>query len=408
MDAIVLKNLESLDGEGKLNTSLIIWGVREQEKEIVEWLCSHGYGRNLAMVVDNFKALYYKEFQGISVKEPKFLLTLDIENICVLFAVNHSDAIRRQLNAYGIYNVYNLRNLSEEVVTDKFYRYNLPYCFTNRSKSRNYLCYILAGYESKLWDTTLARIEAFQNEEVDYCLVSSGKYDSVLEKIAEKNDWSYLYTEQNQVCYIQNLVIELHPTAEYIIKMDEDIFIGKDFFHQMMQEFHRIEECGEYRIGFAVPVIPLNCCDCISYLNVIGKKEEYEKRFGRIYRSRFNNIYQEEQAEFLWDTIENFDNIAERFLENKENRVLNAYYNIGCIMFTRDRWCMMGKWPEQAGENGMGRDEQFIYEDNQEKDLAIYEIGSVLAGHLAFGPQKKHMLKYYEDHYKKFAVSHSV
>ena len=77
-------------------------------------------------------------------------------------------------------------------------------------------------------------------------------------------------------------------------------------------------------------------------------------------------------------------------------------------MFTRDRWCMMGKWPERPGENGMGRDERFIYEDNQEKDLAIYEIGSVLAGHLAFGPQKKHMLKYYEDHFEKFAISHSI
>lgn len=38
MDAIVMKSLESLEQAGKLNTSLIIWGVKEQEKEIVEWL----------------------------------------------------------------------------------------------------------------------------------------------------------------------------------------------------------------------------------------------------------------------------------------------------------------------------------------------------------------------------------
>lgn len=165
--------------------------------------------------MDNFKAIYYRELRGIPVKEPQTLLSLDTKNICVLFAVDHSDAIRRQLNAYRIDNVYNLRNLSETAESSRFYQYDLPYYFTDRSQHRKYLCYILAGYEPKLWDTTLARIEAFQSKEVDYCLISSGKYDINIEEIAKRNGWSYLYSEQNQVCYIQNQVIELHPAAQY-------------------------------------------------------------------------------------------------------------------------------------------------------------------------------------------------
>ena len=66
---------------------------------------------------------------------------------------------------------------------------------------------------------------------------------------------------------------------------------------------------------------------------------------------------------------------------------------------------MMGKWPEAPGESGMGRDEAFICQDNGNKDLAIYEVKNVLAGHLAFGHQKERMLKYYREHREKFAVS---
>lgn len=88
--------------------------------------------------------------------------------MAVLFAVDHSDAIRRQLGAYEIWNVYNLRNLSEDAGAVKPYRYDLPYHFIDRSKKREYLCYVLAGYEPELWDTALARIEAFQSKKMGW------------------------------------------------------------------------------------------------------------------------------------------------------------------------------------------------------------------------------------------------
>lgn len=282
------------------------------------------YGEDYREKTEEAEAGRYVEYEGIPVEKPGELLKLKPSSFNVLFVLGEeqSESVRRQLFAYGISEAYNLRNLSVGPDTARPYRYDLPYGFTNRSRNKRYLRYILDGYEAALWNSALARIEAFQKEDIDYCLVPSGTYNVVLETIAERNNWSYLYTFQNQVCYIQNLAVELHPKTEYILKMDEDMFVGKEFFSQMIREFHQIEKEGEYRFGFAVPVIPLNCGGCMSYLKVIGKKEEYEERFGRLYRSRYCGIYGEEQAEFLWDTMENFDSMAERFLQNRENRIL--------------------------------------------------------------------------------------
>lgn len=403
MSAAILENLNTLYAEHKLDKPVILWGIGGQTGGVIEGLRSLCESIQILMIVDNFKYVFQKEYMGIPVREPQCLAEIEKESAVVLLAVNYAGAIRKQLQAYGMTEVFNLRNLEEKAETGGC---SLPYHFIDRQQGQKTLCYILAGYEPGLWDNTLGRIAAFQSEEVDYCLISSGKYDKDLEELAEKNNWSYLYTEQNQVCFIQNLVVELHPQADYIIKMDEDIFIGRNFFECMLREYHRIEEFGEYRIGFAVPVIPLNCCGYVSYLKLTGKQEEYEARFGRAYRSRFSAVFNvEETAEFLWDTMDTFDAMAESFLQNKESRILDCYYNIGCILFSRERWLMMGKWPENPGESGMGTDEAYIYQDNVEKDLSIYEIQSVLAGHLAFGHQKERMRKYYREHQAKFKIS---
>ena len=403
MEFVVEQSLNDLYTNQKLNKSIILWGISNQTIEVIDWLRSHGLGNQLSLIVDNFKYTFFKVYYGIPVQEPNTLKNLSGQDFVILLSVNYSATIRRQIEAYGISEVYNLRNLAEVSIPNGC---NINWHFINRSKKKKYLCYILAGYESAIWDGTLGRIETYQSDLFDYCLVSSGKFDETLNAMAEKNDWSYLYTEENQVCFIQNKVIELHEKAEYIIKMDEDIFIGKNFYERMVEEFHRIEEEGEYRIGFAVPVIPLNCCGYATYLNLIDQKADYEEKFGRAYKSRFSAVFSvEETAKYLWDTMSTFDEMAERFSHHQEYGILDCYYNIGCIMYTRDRWLMMGKWPETLGQNGMGEDEMYIYKDNTEKDMSIYEIYSVLAGHLAFGHQKKSMLAYYKDNPKKFLAT---
>lgn len=405
MNGIIEKNLEILLQSGKLNKEVILWGIGNQTTEIVAWIVKNCGRDKIYAIIDNFKYIFYKEYRGITVMQSSGLTNVDADRFVVLLAIDDSEAIRKQLHAYGVTETYNLKNLEEEKSIESC---EIPYSFQNRSKGKENLCYILAGYEPILWDNTLQRVREYADKEVDYCIVSSGKYDKRLEEFAEENNWSYLYSEQNQVCFIQNKVIELHPEAKYIIKLDEDIFIGKDFFPRMIQEFYKIEQYGSYRIGFAVPVIPLNCCGYVSYLELIGKKKEFENRFGRAYKSRFSAVFHiMETAEFLWDTMDSFDAMAEQFLVHRQYNILDCYYNIGCIMFTRERWLTMGKWPEKKGESGMGQDEAYIYEDNVKKDMSIYEIQSVLAGHLAFGHQKKRMIQYFQEHQDKFRISYA-
>lgn len=400
MKSIIIENLNTLYIKNRLNKPIIIWGIGSQTDELLDGIRDLGCHKNILMILENFKDTFLQEYKGIPVKRPYALHNLERDSFVVLLSVNYADAIRRQLNAYGVKEIYNLRDLTESVSLEKC---NLPYHFINRSKKKENLCYVLAGYEPALWENTLGRIESFQDNNVDYCLVSSGKYDDALAQIAQRNDWSYLYTMQNQVCYIQNLVIELHPYAEYIIKMDEDMFIGRNFFPTMLSEFHKIEKEGDYRIGFAVPVIPLNCSGYVSYLKLTGTKESYEQRFGRAYRSRFSAVFNvPETAEFLWNTMDTFDSMADQFANNTGYNICDCYFNIGCIMFTRERWLMMGKWPEDPNGSGMGTDEAYIYSDNIEKDLSIYEFQNVLVGHLAFGHQKQQMIAYYKKYSEKF------
>jgi len=400
-------SLKKLAECGKLDNRIVLWGINGMTAGIVAWLRANGYGENLLFIADNFKYTFYQEYEGLPVYEPVKLRELQKDSVTAIFGVVKNQAnIRKQLEAYGITEIYNLMNLSEEKALASC---DLPYHFKDRSKGKKYLCYVLAGYDPALWDSTLARIEAFQNDKVDYCLVSSGKYVPELDEMAERNGWSYLYTETNQVCFIQNMVVTLHPEAEYIFKMDEDMFIGRGFFERMIEEYHRIEREGEYKIGYVVPVIPLNCCGYVSYLKLSGNLAAYEQRFGRAYRCGFSAVFNvEETAEFLWDTMENFDGMAERFLENTGYQILNSYFNIGCILFSRSRWLMMGKWPEKPGESGMGTDEAYIYQDNVENSLSIYEVQGALVGHLAFGHQKKRMLSYYQEHPEKFRIAESL
>lgn len=400
---MVENSLKELAERGVLDKPIVLWGINQMTQEVILWLRRNGYGDRLLCIVDNYKYTFYQTYEELSVFEADKLQDLSKDAIVVLYAMKKNRAnVRRQLEAFGVEEIYNLNNLSEERILRKC---ELSYEFRNRSKGKKYLCYILAGYDPALWDSTLARIEAFQNSDMDYCLVSSGKYVAYLDEMADKNGWSYLYTETNQVCFVQNKVIELHPAAQYLFKMDEDMFIGRGFFEKMIEGYHRIEREGEYKIGFVAPVIPLNCCGYVSYLKLSGNLERYEKRFGRAYRNGFSAVFNVvETAEFLWDTMETFDSMSQRFLKEEGYQILSSYFNIGCILFSRNRWLMMGKWPEKPGESGMGIDEAYIYQDNVENGLAIYEVQGALAGHLAFGHQKKVMLRYYQEHPEKFKI----
>ena len=96
-----------------------------------------------------------------------------------------------------------LRKIYKKVVGDK--KVKGKYKFINRSKDRENLCIILAGYKEFLWDEVFKRIKTFSNENIDICIVSSGIHSEDLNQIAEKNDWSYLSTKDKRVRNMRTL-----------------------------------------------------------------------------------------------------------------------------------------------------------------------------------------------------------
>ena len=164
----------------------------------------------------------------------------------------------------------------------KFLRYTLNtkcrYKFHNRRKNSSLLVMILAGYKPFLWDNVFARIKAFAPDDADVCVISSGKYDSTLAEFAEKNNWSYLSTKRNCVL-AQNKAILLHPSAEFIYKIDEDIFTTKNSFSVMMNTYRKVIADGLYEPGFVAPLLPINAYAHVRVLEKLGLTEIYTQKF---------------------------------------------------------------------------------------------------------------------------------
>ena len=136
----------------------------------------------------------------------------------------------------SIYNVLNRNSFCSalfEARRIKRYRNKVEqvrssdYRFINRSTGQNKLCIILAGYKESLWEDVFSRIKLAAPADLDICIMTSGLENEALKQIAEQYNWSYLSTKVNHLSLIQNLAIELHPDAQWIFKLDEDMFLPK-------------------------------------------------------------------------------------------------------------------------------------------------------------------------------------
>ena len=71
------------------------------------------------------------------------------------------------------------------------------YKFIDNRKNYRKLCLYLIGYKEYLWQDVVPRFVKFLPDDVDVCLISSGKYIETVAKMAEKYNWSYLSTKKN-------------------------------------------------------------------------------------------------------------------------------------------------------------------------------------------------------------------
>lgn len=282
--------------------------------------------------------------------------------------------------------------------------------FVDRRKNSEFLLMILAGYKSFLYEDVFVRVKAFTPKHFDICIMSSGLFDETLNQIAAENDWSYLSTAENNIPLVQNVAIMLHPQAEFIYKMDEDIFITEGLFDTLMKTANYVQNHGHYNVGFVAPLIPINGYGHIRILEKLGLLEIYEKTFEPVkYGYHPSKMIQTNPkvAKFFWGEggfVPSIDQMNAAFQTQKmEYSICPVYFSIGFIHFHRNLWKAMNGWElPPLNSCGPAVDERQICKFCVLASAAIVVAENAVVGHLSFVGQNSAMKEYYLTHREKF------
>lgn len=291
------------------------------------------------------------------------------------------------------------------------------YAFENRSKNADKLCIILAGYKEPLWDEVFHRIAAFAPEDVDVCIMTSGLTNERLRAKAAEYGWSYLSTAVNHLSFIQNLAIRLHPNAQWIYKLDEDMFLTEGFFEKTMETWREVADNTLYEPAFVAPMINVNCYSHLRLLEKLDLIEDFratgltDMKYAEGLNSNLNVIEEPAVARYLWGetqpVLRDIDALTERFSSEPLSwSICPMRFSIGAILLSRANWMQFGGFPIsfEGSRYGIGDDEELIgyYAFFYGKAIIVNE--NVVVGHLGYGPQTKDMIKYYQQHKERFAL----
>lgn len=182
-------------------------------------------------------------------------------------------------------NIYSyLWNIKKQVVRNHERKKNLSgkFIFTNRSTASDKLCIVLAGYKNFLIPTVMVRLKKFAPNDIDICIITSGKWSEEINLLCKENNWSYLSTKRNNVSLAQNIAINLHKSAKYIFKLDEDIFITKNYFSKLLTAYQMSKDTTYYNCGVMAPTIPINGFGHVRILEHFNLVNFYHKTFGQL------------------------------------------------------------------------------------------------------------------------------
>lgn len=302
-----------------------------------------------------------------------------------------------------------LKSIKDKRIHDNLFGYHGK--FEDRRKSRKKLCIVLAGYKDFLFKPVFTRIERYIQEDIDVCVVSSGLYSDVLADLCRKNDWSYLSTKENDVSLVQNIAIYLHPNAEYIYKLDEDVFIPKDFFQRMMDVYNQNLN-GDYDPGVVAPLLLVNGYTSLRILRLLKIENEFTNKFGLIkYAAGPEKTIEKDAnaARFMWGeggVVPHIDEINNVFSKMPKNTTpCPIRFSIGAILFPRYTWEHMNYFDvDRKDKNMMGKDEVKICRYCCINSRPIIVTDNVVVGHFSFGSQTEGMKEYYLQHPERFMI----
>lgn len=268
------------------------------------------------------------------------------------------------------------------------------YELSDRSHGANKLLIVVAGYKEHLWDFTLTRIANFAPKDMDVCIVCPAVRPTRLMDIAAQNGWSFLRTRANKLALAQNLAVRLHPKAQWIHKLDEDIFISDGYFQNMHEGYVRIQNQGVHNPGFCAPLLNVNGYSYTVFLRILGIEKEYRERFREL-KSACMGVrahWDPEAARWLWEKSLPFDEVAQ-ILSSRgfEYSVVPHRFSIGAILFERAFWEEIGGFRTSMVEGELGIEEEDLCCKCVALSRAMCVVHNAFAGHFAFGPQEPGM-----------------
>lgn len=256
----------------------------------------------------------------------------------------------------------------------------------DRRRGAERLVIVLAGYKEVLWPHTLDRIERAMPEDTDVCLVVAGRDVPELRTRAATSGWSYLTTQAGAISMIQNLAIKLHPRAQRIHKIDEDMLLGEGYFLDLEASRDRAIAEQRYDIAVAAPVINVNTVSFEPFLRTLGLEEEFERAFGPRQIAMRKLQTEPEPAIWLWERTLPFDDVARRFRAEPFGWSVSPYrFSIGAILFERPTWERMRGFRRPLQAPGLGVDEMHINASVVNELEVTAVMHDVLAGHFAYG-----------------------
>ena len=286
-----------------------------------------------------------------------------------------------------------------------------------RKRSRDVTVVLLAGAHDYAWRVVFRRLYEYSGD-VDVIVVNPGGLKGELcMKLSMDYGWSYFESFPNNITSTENFVIKNIVESDKIIKMDDDVLVTKNAFKNILKAYNVLKEEG-IELGFMAPVLNVNNVSYYYFLKTLNLIEEYTKLFEKphIYKhwSRQKIWYDARAAIWIWEHSVPLNTVAEIFEKvNKDAWVpIPVRFSISLILFEKDfilknAYGLVSPSPRVSfgnlrTERGYERasilpytdEASFNYYSDVLKRARVLVLDS-FAGHLAYGPQKELVKKWF-------------
>ena len=191
-----------------------------------------------------------------------------------------------------------------------------------------------------------------------------------------------------------NHTIRHHPNAQWIVKLDEDIFVTDGMIMQLREGFERVREEARFEPGYVVPLLNVNGHSYTVLLRLLELEEAYRARFGEV-KSACMGIpahADPDAAQWLWRNTTPLDATSDRLRKSPfAYSAIPHRFSIGAMGIERYFWKEMGGFGEALLEGHIGHHEKILCEYCTDASRPGAMIHSAFAGHFAFYTQVEGM-----------------